>query len=72
MKANSIQQYNKWKSYGRGEINNIDMFILAKTYWNEITSMVNKLGKRKEDFTDNQIFRMVSQNILPPNLKTNK
>ncbi len=67
MVANSIQQYNKWKSWERGEIKNKDMFILAQTYWNDITSMLNKIGKRKENFTDSQIFKMVAESINPPN-----
>lgn len=67
MVANSVQQYEKWKAWGRGEIKNVDMFILVQTYWNEITGMLNKMGKRKEDFTDDQIFKMVVESIVPPN-----
>ncbi len=65
--ANSIQQYNKWKAWERGEIKNRDMFILAQTYWNEITGMLNKMGKSKDDFTDDEIFKMVAERIAPPN-----
>ena len=32
MKANSAQQYNKWKAWERGEVKNTDMIILAQTY----------------------------------------
>lgn len=67
MVANSKIQYEKWKSWERGEIKNADMFILAQTYWNEIIGMLNKMGKCKEDFTDSQIFKMVAENIEPPN-----
>jgi hypothetical protein len=66
MTANSIQQYNKWKNWERGEIKNTDMFILAQTYWNQITGMLNKMGKRMDDFTDDEIFKMVAERITPP------
>lgn len=64
--ANSIQQYNKWKAWARGEVKSSDMFILAQTYWNQITGMLNKMGKDKSDFTDDEIFSMVAKNIIPP------
>ena len=66
MVANSIQQYNKWKAWERGEVKNKDMFILAQTYWNEITAMLNRMGKDKNDFTDDQIFKMVAESIEFP------
>ena len=42
------------------------MFILAQTYWNEITAILNRMGKDKNDFTDDQIFKMVAESIEFP------
>lgn len=64
--ANSIQQYNKWKSWMHGKIKNEDMFILAHTYINEIYGMCNNMGRNLNDFTDDEIFKMVAERIIPP------
>lgn len=66
MIANSMQQYNKWKAWERGEIENEDMFILAQTYWGQIVGMINVMGKSKSHLSDDEIFKMVSNRIMPP------
>jgi hypothetical protein len=65
--ANSIQQYNKWKSWLRGDIKNREMFILTQTYGNEICGLCNKLDINRDTLTDDQIFKMVAERIIPPN-----
>ena len=63
MKANSVQQYNKWKAWERGEVKNTDMIILAQTYLTPIHGMCNTLGIKLDDLTDNQVFKMVAERI---------
>jgi len=64
--ANSIQQFNKWKSWERGEIMNIHMFPLATTYFNEICGLCHKLGLHQSSLTDDEVFNLVAKHITPP------
>ena len=63
MKANSKQQFNKWKAWECGEVKNTDMFILAQTYLTPIHGMCNELGIKLNDLTDDQVFKMVAKRI---------
>ena len=63
MKAHSIQQYNKWKAWERGEIKNRDMFILAQTYINEIISICYVNEKDLQKLTDTEVFKLVAESI---------
>lgn len=66
MKAFTHQQYNKWKSFSKGEIPTEEMYILAQTYVNLIYEFI---GKAVDNMSDEEVFKIVGENIQPPDLE---
>lgn len=66
VKAHNIQQYDKWKAWGLGEVKNSDMIILATTYIYEINTLCFKHGLKLATLSDNEAFKLISDNITPP------
>lgn len=67
MKAHTYHQYNKWKSFYKGEIPIEDMYILAQVYVNMIHKFIGvNLGKDVYSMSDEEVFKIVGENIQPP------
>ncbi len=69
IRANSIQQYNKWKSWLKGDVKESDMYILAETYINDFYSLFGSTmvhnGNTKEMFDEFAEIIQLPENINP-------
>lgn len=67
MKAHTHHQYNKWKSFAKGETPIEDMYILAQVYVNMIYKFISiNFGKDVDSMSDEEVFKLVGENIQPP------
>lgn len=62
--AHSKIQYDKWKSYLNGDVSDSSMFILARTYINQIYGMFT--FEEIEKLSNKEIFTRFAKEIKPP------
>ena len=56
-------QYDKWRSWERGEIKTTDLYRLYRTYINEMYGLCNTLGIEMLRLTDEQLFSLAAKYI---------
>lgn len=63
IQANSKQQYDKCQEYLKGNIKLVDMYMLMRTYINELYGYHNKKGLNMGDSTDIECCEILCKNI---------